>query len=170
MKTVIITCATSGIGFETAYISLFNFYEGATIKGLDKKRGSKMKLKMFNYVDDLQEAIVFYQRVFDAGIGENFKRSDGTYELCEIKLSRGTSFWLAERKGESAIEGNVNTGNIMQLCLMYDKADVSKLEKAYAMLKADALEIRWELMKAAWTSHTCDLIDKYGLRWCLMVD
>jgi len=128
-----------------------------------------MKLKIFAYVDGLQDAVEFYQKAFNATIGENFKNKDGTYELCELRISRGTSFWVAERKGESAIEGPVNTGNIKQMCLMYDKGDVTKLEKAYAMLKADALEVKWELMKAAWTSHTCDLIDKYGIRWCLMV-
>jgi len=133
-----------------------------------------MKLKIFNYVDELQEAIAFYQKVFDATIGENFKKPDGTYSLCEIRISRGTSFWLAERNGADAvaggaIEGEVNTGNIMQICLMYDKSDVTKLEKAYKMIK-DGAKILWELQAREWTSHTCDLIDKYGLRWCLMVD
>ena len=128
-----------------------------------------MKLKMFTYVDGLDEAVEFYQKVFEATIGETYMKPNGKYDLCELRLSRGTSFWLAERKGESAIEGPVKTGNIMQMCLMYDKGDVAKLEKAYTMLKAEALEVKWELMKASWTSHTCDLIDKYGLRWCLMV-
>ncbi|MCL2586644.1 MAG: VOC family protein [Firmicutes bacterium] len=128
-----------------------------------------MKLQMFTYVDGIDEAVAYYQKVFDATFGETFMRKDGGYELVELRLSRGVSFWLAERKGDSAIEGPVNTGNIMQMCIRYDKSDVAKLEKAYKMLKADALEVKWELMKAAWTSHTCDLIDKYGLRWCLMV-
>lgn len=124
---------------------------------------------MFTYVDDLQAAINFYQKVFDATVGENFKNADGLYELCEIRISRGTSFWLAERKGDSAIEGDANTGNIMQMCLMYDKSDVAKLEKAYSIIK-DGAKILWELQPVEWSSHTCDLIDKYGLRWCLMID
>jgi len=128
-----------------------------------------MKLQMFTYVDGVDEAIAFYQEVFDATFGETYMRKDGGYELAELRLSRGVSFWVAERKGDSAIEGEVNTGNIMQMCIRYDKTDVVKLEKAYEMLKKDALHIKWELMKAAWTSHTCDLIDKYGIRWCLMV-
>ena len=133
-----------------------------------------MKLKVFNYVDDLQEAIAFYQKVFDATIGESYKNKDGTYSLAEVRVSRGTSFWLAARNGEGAEEGGaitgaVNTGNIMQLCLMYDKADVTKLEKAYNILKEGA-NMLWTLRSAPWTSHTCDLIDKYGIRWCLMVD
>ena len=128
-----------------------------------------MKLQVFAYVDGIDEAVTYYQKVFDATIGENFKNKDGTYSLCELRLSRGVSFWVAERKGISAIEGEVNTGNIMQMCIRYNKLDIPKLEKAYEMLKKDAILVKWELMKAAWTSHTCDLIDKYGLRWCLMV-
>jgi len=133
-----------------------------------------MKLKVFNYVDDLQNAIAFYQKVFDAAIGENFKREDGTYNLAELRVSRGTSFWLTERNGEEAvaggaIEGEINTGNIMQLCLLYDKGSEAKLEKAYSLLK-DGASLLWPLQSNAWTTHACDLIDKYGLRWCLMID
>jgi len=128
-----------------------------------------MKLQMFTYVDGIDEAVAFYKEVFDAAIGENWKNKDGSYELCELKLSRGVSFWAAERKGVSAIEGEVNTGNIMQMCIRYDKTDVPKLEKAYEMLKAGALKLLHPLQPAPWTSHSCDLIDKYGLRWCLMV-
>jgi len=127
-----------------------------------------MKLQMFTYVDGIDEAVVYYQKVFDAAIGENWKNKKGTYELCELKLNRGISFWVAERSGISAIEGEVNTGNIMQMCIRYDKADIPKLEKAYNLIIEGANVIH-PLQAAAWTSHSCDLIDKYGLRWCLMV-
>jgi len=128
-----------------------------------------MKLKMFTYVDGIDGAVGFYLKVFDAAIGENWKNKDGKYELCELRISKGTSFWVAERKGVSAIEGEVNTGNIMQMCLMYDKGDEAKLEKAYEMLKQSALNLIHPLQSAPWTSHSCDLIDKYGLRWCIMI-
>ena len=129
-----------------------------------------MKLEVFAYVDGIGEAIAFYQKVFNAKINEEgtWKNDDGTYEICSFELDGGTSFSLAERKGESAIEGEVNTGNIMQLCMLYKKEDLAKLEKAYELLK-DGADIRWPLQSKEWTSHTCDLIDKYGLRWCLMV-
>ncbi|MCL2370042.1 MAG: VOC family protein [Firmicutes bacterium] len=128
-----------------------------------------MKLKMFTYVDGIDEAVAYYQKVFDATIGENWKHKDGKYELCKLKISKGTSFWVAERKGVSAIEGEVNTGNIMQMCLMYDKGDEAQLEKAYNIIKEGANVIH-PLQSVPWTSHSCDLIDKYGLRWCLMIE
>jgi len=125
---------------------------------------------MWAYVDGLDEAVAFYQNVFDAKIKTEgtWKNDDGIYEICAFELDDGTSFSIAERKGESAIEGEVNTGNIMQLCMLYKKEDLPKLEQAYERLK-DGANILTPLTSAAWTSHTCDLIDKYGLRWCLMV-
>ncbi|MCL2556164.1 MAG: VOC family protein [Firmicutes bacterium] len=128
-----------------------------------------MKLQTFTYVDGIDEAVAFYLKVFDAMVKESYLNKDGTYNLCEIGLARGISFWVAERKGISAIEGDVNTGNIMQMCVRYDKTDIAKLEKAYQMLKENALNLIHSLQAAPWTSHSCDLIDKYGLRWCLMV-
>ena len=129
-----------------------------------------MKLEVFAYVDGIDEAVAFYQKVFDAKIKTEgtWKNDDGTYEICAFDLGNETSFSLAERKGEYAIEGEVNTGNIMQLCMHYKKGDSSKLEKAYNMLK-DGAKIIYPLKSVDFTSHTCDLIDKYGVRWCLMV-
>jgi PhnB protein len=129
-----------------------------------------MKLEVFAYVDGIDEAVVFYQKVFDAKIKTNgtWKNDDGTYEICAFELDNGTSFSLAERKGEFAIEGGINTGNIMQMCLLYNKEESQKLEKAYDILK-DEGKILMPLKSVDFTSHTCDIIDKYGLRWCLMV-
>ena len=124
---------------------------------------------MFTYVDGIDEAVIYYQKVFDAAIKESFKNKDGTYSLCELGLSRGVSFWVAERKGISAIEGEVNTGNIMQMCVRYDKEDIAKIEKAYNLLKENAINLIHPLQSTPWTSHSCDLIDKYGLSWCLMI-
>ena len=129
-----------------------------------------MKLEVFAYVDGIDEAVVFYQKAFDAKIKTDgtWKNADGTYEICAFELDDGTSFSLAERKGEFAIEGDINTGNIMQMCILYKKEDSQKLEKAYELLK-DGAKIMMPLKSVEFTSHTCDLIDKYGLRWCLMV-
>ena len=129
-----------------------------------------MLLEMFAYVDNVDEAAAFYQEVFGAKVREDatWKNDDGTYEICAFELDKGTSFSLASRKGEYAIEGLANAGNTMQMCMLYKKEDAAKLEKAYEMLK-DGAKILYPLKSVDFTSHTCDLIDKYGLRWCLMV-
>ena len=128
-----------------------------------------MSLKMFCYVGGLDEAVAFYQKAFDAEIGENAKNPDGTYEWCEIDLGNGESFYLAEREGEWAVEGAANTGNIMQACLRYKKIDLAKLEYAYEKLTEGANILHPLGPAEPLTPATCDLIDKYGLRWCLMV-
>ena len=129
-----------------------------------------MKLEVFAYVSGLDDAVVFYQNVFEAKIrtDSTWKNDDGTYEICAFELDNDAFFSLAERKGEYAIEGDINTGNIMQIVMLYTKEDSSKLEKAYEKLK-DGATILMPLKSVDFTSHTCDLIDKYGLRWCLMV-
>ena len=129
-----------------------------------------MKLEVFAYVSNVDEAVVFYQNVFGAKIKDDgtFKNDDGTYEICAFELDNGTSFCLTERRGEYAIEGEINTGNIMQMCLLYTKDELTKLEKAYELLTQDG-KILMPLKSVDFTSHTCDLIDKFGIRWCLMV-
>ena len=129
-----------------------------------------MKLEPWAYVDGLNEAVVFYQEVFNAQISEEgtWKNDDGSYEICAFALDNGTTFNIAERNGSSAIEGVANTGNVMQMCMLFSKVEVPRLESAYEMLK-DGGQVLTPLQGATWTSHTCDLIDKYGVRWCLMV-
>ena len=129
-----------------------------------------MKLEMFIYVENVDEAVEFYQKVFNAKIQETgtWKKEDGTYEICAFELEEGTSFSVAKREGEYAVEGEANTGNIMQMCMLYKKENASELEKAYETLKEDS-KILIPLKAVEFTSHTCDLIDKYGVRWCLMV-
>ena len=129
-----------------------------------------MRLETWGYVDGLDEAVAFYQNAFGASIREDviWRNEDGSYEICAFALDGGTSFSIAERKGESAIEGSVNTGNIMQMCMLYQKDELKKLEAAYAAL-ADGARIITPMQSTAWTTHSCDLIDRYGLRWCLMI-
>jgi len=129
-----------------------------------------MRLATWSYVDELDNAVKFYQEVFGAKIKENevWKKPDGTYFICTFELDGGGTFSLAAREGKDAIEGKANTGNIMQLCMYYRKNELDKLENAYAKLIVGA-EIRTPLESSEFTSHTCDLIDKYGVRWCLMV-
>ena len=129
-----------------------------------------MRLEVFAYVDSLDEAVTFYKRAFGAKIKEDktWKNDDGTYEICAFALDDSTSFSIAKRESTSSIEGEVNTGNIMQMYMEYKKDESEKLEKAYEILK-DGGKIISPLKSAEHTSHTCDIIDKYGLRWCLMV-
>ena len=134
-----------------------------------------MRMNVFNYVDDLDEAIEFYQKAFGAKImeSETWKKEDGKYMICTFEMEDGGTFSFSNRNGEGAAEGGAitgeaNTGNIMQLCMYYKKKDLAKLEKAYEILSKEGT-VRTALSPSEWTSHTCDLVDKYGIRWCLMI-
>jgi len=129
-----------------------------------------MRLETFAYVDGLESAVVFYKNAFGAAESEQgtFKNEDGTYEICALEFEGGTSISLCERKGISAIEGEVNTGNILQMCMLYHSEDLPRLLKTYEALTEGA-NILHPMQSAAWTTHTCDIIDKYGIRWCLMI-
>lgn len=129
-----------------------------------------MKIEIFAYVDNVDEAVSFYQTIFNATVAEQgtWKNDDGTYDICSFNFDNGTSFSLAKRLGKYTIEGEANAGNTMQMVMLYKKVEVEKLERAYEMLKEGA-KILMPLQSVEFTSHTCDLIDKYGLRWCLMV-
>ena len=129
-----------------------------------------MRLATWTYVDGLDAAVTFYQKVFDSKIKEDetWKKENGKYEICTLELEGRAAFSLAERKGKYAIEGKAVAGNTMQLCMLYPKKDLPKLKKTYELL-AEGIDVRLPLQSDAWTTHTCDLIDKYGIRWCLMV-
>ena len=146
------------------------FWGSIDLGSIELKGEIKMRLETWTYVDSLDEAVIFYQKAFGAKIRRDgtWKNDDGTYEICQFEFDDTTTFSLAERKGESAIEGDVNTGNIMQMCMLYKKDELATLESAYEVLK-DGAKVITPLKSAEWTSHTCDLIDKYGLRWCLMI-
>ena len=114
-----------------------------------------MKLEVFAYVDGIDEAVAFYQNAFNAKIrtdNSTWKNDDGTYEICAFELDNGTSFSLAERKGEYAVEGDVNTGNIMQMVMLYKKEDSLKLEKTYEILKNGG-KVIMPLQSVDFTSH-----------------
>ncbi|MCL2176841.1 MAG: VOC family protein [Firmicutes bacterium] len=127
-----------------------------------------MKQIVCTYVEGFDEALKFYKEAFEAHLDDKWKNADGTYGFYELVLNNGSTFSLGERKGKWAIEGETNAGNTMQICLIYKKKDIAKLEKTYNVLSKGA-QILYPLGKAEHTDHTCDLIDKFGIRWCLMV-
>ncbi|MCL2846484.1 MAG: VOC family protein [Firmicutes bacterium] len=127
-----------------------------------------MNLLVCTYVEGFDQALEFYKSAFEAHLDDKWKNADGTYGFYELILNNGVRFALGAREGKWAIEGETNSGNTMQICLLYKEGDIAKLEKAYNILRVGA-QILYPLGRAEHTDHTCDLVDKFGLRWCLMV-
>ena len=119
------------------------------------------------YVKGSDQAIAFYQAAFDATVVASYPNADGTFFHAELDI-QGQILALAERNSEYAIGGETNTGNTMQYCLEYGEGHEEKVKKAYNILKEDA-KILMQLAPCEYSPFMADLIDKYGIRWCLFV-
>lgn len=128
-----------------------------------------MKRSMMQvYVIRSNEAVALYQEAFDAVLLCSYPNEDGTLLHSELDI-QGEILAVSERNSEYAIIGEETvTGNVMQFCLHYGEGNEDKVRKAYEVLKPDA-EIRMPLAPCDYSPLMTDLIDKYGVRWCLFV-
>jgi len=128
-----------------------------------------MKRSMMQaYVTRSDEAVKLYQNAFDATLISSYPNSDGTFYHSELDI-QGEILAVAERNSEYAIiDGKSITGNTMQFCLHYGEGNEDMVRKAYELLKIDA-KILMPLAPCEYSTLMADLIDKYGIRWCLFV-
>lgn len=128
-----------------------------------------MKRSMMQaYVTRSDKAVALYQEAFDAALISSYPNSDGTFYHAELDI-QGEILAVAERNSEYAIKNEeAITGNVMQFCLHYGEGNEEAVRKAYEILKTDA-KILMPLAPCEFSSLMTDLIDKYGIRWCLFV-
>jgi len=119
------------------------------------------------YVIRSDEAVALYQKAFNADLIRSYQNEDGIFFHSELDI-QGEILAVAERNLEYSIEGEPVTGNVMQFCLEYGEGNENMVRKAYDALKADA-KILMPLAPCEYSSLMADLIDKYGIRWCLFV-
>ena len=119
---------------------------------------------MQTYVKGSVEAVALYQKAFDAQLISEYKHEDGSYYHSELVVY-GQVLAVSEWKGgEDSI-----TGNTMQFCLHFQKDERACVEKAYEVLKEGA-EILFPLGPCDFSSCMADLIDRFGVRWCILTD
>lgn len=128
-----------------------------------------MKRSMMQaYVIRSDEAVALYQKAFGATLIASYPNSDGTFFHAELDI-QGEILAVSERNSEYAIKGDETiTGNAMQFCFHYGEGNDDMVRKAYEVLRKDA-KILMPLAPCEWSSLMTDLIDKYGIRWCLFV-
>ena len=116
------------------------------------------------YVKGRQEAIEFYQRAFDANLGYHEKNPDGTYLHAELDV-----YGHAIAVGEDT-DGDYEriTGNTMQFCLHFNDGEDDKVRKAYEVLKEGG-KINVPLGPCFFSPCMTDIVDRFGVRWCLFV-
>lgn len=120
------------------------------------------------YVKSSDKAVVFYQKAFDATLLCAYSYDDGTYMHSELVIE-GQVLAVSERNDENSQNSKETiTSNTMQFCLHYGQGNEDKVRRAYEVLKDDA-QIIYPLSKCDYSPLMTDLIDKYGVRWCIFI-
>ena len=114
------------------------------------------------FVKGSDKALEFYQEVFDAKVLGIYPNSDGTLAHSELDVY-GQIMMIGE-----LVEDNAVTGNTMMFVLHFGNGKESVVQKIYDTLK-DGANIIYPLGKCDYSPSMTDLIDKYGVRWCIFV-
>jgi len=133
------------------------------------------------YVNGIEEAILLYQKAFDAELGYTMpsEEEDCKYYHAELNIY-GLNLALAEAKYvlgfyNSPTEEGTNVfsqteriaGNTMQIYLQYDKGDGDKIRHAYQVLRDGSVALV-DIGAALGSPCMVDFIDKFGIRWALI--
>lgn len=116
------------------------------------------------YTRGSADAVATYQKAFGAELGYNVKHTDGSYYHSELDV-QGQIIAVAERPLHI---GDGVTGNAMQFCLEFGEGGEQALAAAYEVLKEGA-EIFIPLGPCEFSAAMADLIDRFGVRWCLFI-
>ncbi len=128
-----------------------------------------MKRSMMQvYAKGSDKALTLYQKAFGAKLVSSYPNEDGTYGHAELDVY-GQILAIAESSygGNFAQEARV-TGNTMQFCLHFGEGQETLVTKAYEGLKEGAT-ILYPLGPCEYSPLMVDLIDAFGVRWCLFV-
>lgn len=112
------------------------------------------------YVKESDQAVALYQRAFSASMGLCSQRDDGMFDHAELDVY-GQILAVAERDDQQK-----TTGNTMQFCLHFEADEQHLVKQAYDILSEGA-EILHPLGPCDFSALMTDLIDKFGVRWCL---
>lgn len=115
------------------------------------------------YVRDAAGAIELYKAAFDAEVKEIHHTPDGRVLHSELDVD-GYVIAVADREeGDGAHDV---TGNVMQFCLHMEPGREDFVKKAYSVLSEKGT-VRFPLGDAGYSQCTTDLVDAFGVRWCI---
>lgn len=133
---------------------------------IKKRRTVFMKRVMMQvYLSDAAAAIAVYQKAFDAKLLDIFHTEDGRIFHSELDVY-GQVLSVADREISEGQEDV--TGNIMQFCLHFGQGNDELVKKAYEALYEGGT-VRVPLGPCMYSSLMCDMIDRFGVRWCIFV-
>jgi len=107
------------------------------------------------------EAVTFYQKAFSAKLTADYRNEDGSCAHVELDIY-GQTLALME------LQDDVVVGNTMMFALHFEAGEEDFVRKAHDVLKEDA-KIISELGPCLYSPLETDLIDKFGVRWCIFM-
>ena len=120
------------------------------------------------YVKGSDEAFEFYKKAFDAKVGFQDVDENGTVIHRELDVC-GQAIAIGEANDTTQSGGNRRiAGNTMQFCMQFGAGQEDKVRKAYEIL-VDSSEIITPFGELFFSPCGVELIDKYGVWWCLFV-
>lgn len=105
--------------------------------------------------------MALYQAAFGAELLDSHLHPDGTYYHSELDVY-GQILAVSEAPGGAA----GRPGSTMQLGLHFAPEEEALVRKAYGVLKEGA-QILFPLGPCDFSPLMADLIDRFGVRWCL---
>lgn len=120
-----------------------------------------MKRSMLQtYVKDADGAIALYQKAFDAKLLDIARTDEGVVIHSELEVY-GQVLAVAETEAQA-----LDTGNTMQFCLHFAPGEEDKVKKASEAL-CEGGKVLYPLGKCMYADLMVDVIDPYGVRWCI---
>jgi len=120
------------------------------------------------YVKGSDEAFEFYKKAFDAKIGFQDIDENGTVIHRELDIC-GQAIAVGEAHDSTRAGGDIRiTGNNMQFCIQFGEGEEHKVGKAYETL-VEGSKIITPFGELFFSPCGVELIDKYGVWWCLFV-
>ena len=129
------------------------------------------------YVTGAREAIARYEQAFDAKLMDLHNTPEGLVYHSELDI-QGHVLAVADATDQPVSVARVRqqreatdqpvTGNVMQFCLHFNEDQEDAVRKAYNVLQAGA-NILVPLGPCDFSPCMTDLIDAFGVRWCLFV-
>jgi len=120
-----------------------------------------LKRVMFQlYITNCDEAIKFYQEAFDGKILCDHRNPDNSVAHAEMEAF-GQIIAFTEWSKNKAFSMT------MEFCFHFEKGQEAAIQKAYNVLKDGAMI--WSALEEPCGYAECqfELIDKYGVFWCL---
>ena len=116
------------------------------------------------YAKNRTEAFNFYKDAFNAEIGFCDKAEDGSIIHAELNIC-GQSIAVGEIYHEKE---ETSSGNTMQFCMQFEPGEEHIIERAFEKMK-DEGKILKPLGSCFFSPLMTDIIDKYGVHWCLYI-